>query len=106
VKAHTPLGRGRGHVSGSHPCTASEIASANSDEEDEDDSSHSVEFDGTKIDAEAAAEEETEIGEDGWEVDYVPTENICHIHIRKWCALRRLNPYRFSTHQNHEDPRF
>jgi hypothetical protein len=100
------LGRGRGCVSGSHPCTASEIASATSDEEDEDDSSDSVEFDGAEIEAEAAAEEETEIGEDGWGVDRVPTENIRHMHIRKWRALRRLNPYRFSTRQNHEDHQF
>jgi hypothetical protein len=100
------LGRGRGRVSGSRPCTASEIDSETSDEEDEDDSFDSVEFDGTKIEAEAAAEEETKIGEDGWEVDRVPTENICHMHIHKWRALRRLNPYHFSTRQNHEDPRF
>jgi hypothetical protein len=32
VKAHTPLGRGQGRVSGSRLCTASEIASATSDE--------------------------------------------------------------------------
>jgi hypothetical protein len=106
VKAHTPLGRGRSRVSGSCPCTASEIASATSDEEDEDDSSDSVEFDGTEIEAEATAEEETEIGEDGREVDRVPMENIRHMHIRKWRALRILNPYRFRTRQNHEDPQF
>jgi hypothetical protein len=100
------LGRGRGRVSGSRPCTASEIASATSDEEDEDASSDSVEFDGAEIEAEAAAEEETKIREDGWEVDRVPMENICQMHIRKWRALRRLNPYRFSSRQNHEDHRF
>jgi hypothetical protein len=47
----------------------SEIASASSDEDD-DASSDSVEFDGAEIEAKAAAEEETQIGEDGWEVDH------------------------------------
>jgi hypothetical protein len=106
VKAHTPLGRGRVRVSGSRLCTASEIASASSDEDDDDASSDNVEFDGAEIESEAAAEEETKIGEDGWEVDRVPKENIRHMHIRKWRSLRRLDPYRFSSHQNHEDPRF
>jgi hypothetical protein len=84
----------------------SEAASASSDEDEDDDSSANVEFDGAEIEAEAAAEEETEIGDDCWEVDRVPTENVRKMHIRKGCTLRRLNPYHFSSRKNDEDLRF
>jgi hypothetical protein len=33
-------------------------------------------------------------------------ENICKMQICKWRALRRLNPYHFSSRKNHEDLRF
>jgi hypothetical protein len=79
------LGRGRGHVSGSRPYTESEVSSASSDEDDDDASSDSVEFDGAEIEAEAAAEEETEIGDDGWEVDHVPIENIRNANSQVAC---------------------
>jgi hypothetical protein len=84
----------------------SEAASASSDEDEDDDSSDSVEFDGAEIEVEAATEEETDIGDDGWEVDHVPTENVCTMHIHKWCTLRRLNPYFFSSCKNDEDLKF